>query len=131
MRSVVDNAALGRGILCVLLFSLCQSYPTHARYSLFYHAVDGQYVRGCSSTHSLVHHDYNKNLERNVSFPPDQTHLSNSSYRNQETNILFTEFRWREIFRTGPDEPEARLDSCTKCTGSFQGVKRLWRGVDH
>jgi len=64
----VDNASLGRVILCVLLFPPSQSYPTHAPYSLIYHPVDGQCVRGRSSTHSLAQHDYNKNLERNISF---------------------------------------------------------------
>jgi hypothetical protein len=40
--------------------------------------------------HSLARHEYKKNLESNLSFPPGQTLLSNSSDTNQETNKLYT-----------------------------------------
>ena len=133
MGFVVDNAALGRVILCVLLLSPIQSYPTHAAYSLIYYPVDRQCVRGHTSTHSLVHHDYNKNLGRNVSFPPGQTLLSNSSDTNQEAYYSHEDRIPAAARFSAPvqTDPEAHLDSCTRGTGSFPGVKRLGRGVDH
>ena len=36
-----------------------------------------------------------------------------------------------EIFRTRPDRPWGLLSHCTMHTGSFPGVKRPGRGVDH
>ena len=36
-----------------------------------------------------------------------------------------------EVFRTGPDRPWAHPASYTMGTGSFLGVKRPWRGIDH
>ena len=41
------------------------------------------------------------------------------------------ECRWGKIFRTRPDWPWSPPNSYTVGTGSFPGVKRPGRGVDH
>jgi len=41
------------------------------------------------------------------------------------------ETRWGRIFRTVQTGPGAHPASCTMGTGSFQGVERPGRGVDH
>jgi hypothetical protein len=38
---------------------------------------------------------------------------------------------WGQIFRNRPDRPGAHPASCTIGTGSFAGIKRPGRGVDH